>query len=60
MRYSTKTAYVFLIPEELGYAEEFEKYHDMMRMLQREGQRAFEETHTRKQWMMLMGKNYFD
>lgn len=29
MRYSTKRAYVFLMPEELGYAEEFEKYHDM-------------------------------
>lgn len=29
MRYSTKRAYVFLMPEELGYAEAFERYHDM-------------------------------
>lgn len=29
MRYAAKTAYVFLVPDEIGYAEEFEKYHDM-------------------------------
>lgn len=52
---------VYLCPEHHTMGPEaVHKNHDMMRMLQREGQRAFEETHTREQWMMLMGKNYFD
>lgn len=29
MRIATDTTYTFLIPEEAGYAEAFEKYHDM-------------------------------
>lgn len=29
MRIKTDTTYTFLIPEEAGYAEAFEKYHDM-------------------------------
>ena len=29
MRIVTNTTYTFLIPEEAGYAEAFEKYHDM-------------------------------
>ena len=29
MRIATDTTYTFLLPEEAGYAEAFEKYHDM-------------------------------
>lgn len=30
----------------------------MMRMLQREAQRQWEKTHTREEWMELIGRNY--
>lgn len=32
----------------------------MMRILQQDAQRAYERTHTREQWMELMGRNYID
>ena len=32
----------------------------MMRILQQDAQRAYEKTHTREQWMILLGRNYLD
>lgn len=34
--------------------------HGNMRLLQRDAQRAYEETHTREQFMSLIGRNYLD
>lgn len=34
--------------------------HENMRILQRIGQRAYEKTHSRKQFMELIGKNYLE
>ena len=34
--------------------------HEKMRLLQRDGQRAFERTHTREEFMRLFGRNYLD
>ena len=32
----------------------------MMRLLQQDAKREYEKTHTREQWMKLMGRNYID
>lgn len=34
--------------------------HENMRLLQRETQRAYEKTHTRQQFMDLIGRNYLE
>ncbi len=34
--------------------------HENMRILQRDGQRAYERTHSRGEFMALVGRNYLD
>lgn len=34
--------------------------HDMMLLIQRDCQQKYEETHSRQQFMQLMGKNYLE
>ena len=36
------------------------KNANMMRILQRDAQRAYEKTHSREEFFRLMGKNYLD
>lgn len=34
--------------------------HEIMRLLQQDGQRAYERTHSREEFMTLIGRNYLD
>ena len=34
--------------------------HEIMRLLQQDGQRAYERTHSREEFMALIGRNYLD
>lgn len=50
---------VYLCIEHHEYGKEaVHLNHEMMRLLQEDGQRAFERTHTRQQFMEIFGKNY--
>jgi hypothetical protein len=50
---------VYLCPEhhETG-PEAVHREYAMMRMLQEDAQREYEKSHTRAEWMALIGKNY--
>lgn len=51
--------FVYLCPEhhETG-PEAVHREYAMMRMLQEDAQREYEKSHTRAEWMALIGKNY--
>lgn len=53
--------YVFLCPahHEFG-ADAVHRNYDMIREIQRDAQTAYEETHTRQQFMILFGRNYLE
>ena len=50
---------VYLCPEhhELGM-EAVHKNYEYMRLIQKDGQRAYEQTHTREDFMALIGRSY--
>ncbi len=50
---------VYLCPEHhTTGAQAVHNNHDMMRLLQEDGQRAYEQEHTRAEFMELIGRNY--
>ena len=50
---------MYLCPEhhELGM-EAVHKNYEYMRLIQKDGQRAYEQTHTREDFMALIGRSY--
>lgn len=44
----------------VGSPEAVHNNHENMRLIQQDGQRAFEKTHSREAFMRLFGKNYLD
>lgn len=50
---------VYLCPEHHLWGQQAaHNNHEIMRLLQRDGQRAYEQTHTREQFMEMIGRNY--
>lgn len=51
--------YVFLCPEHHEFGEDaVHRNYENLREIQRDAQRAYEKTHSRKQFMKLFGRNY--
>lgn len=53
------TVYLDVYHHELG-PEAVHKNYELMRLLQQDGQRAYEGNHTRKQFMSRYGRNYLE
>ena len=50
---------VYLCPEHHRTGEAaVHSNHEYLRLIQEDAQRAYEKTHTRAEWMELMGRNY--
>ena len=51
--------YVFLCPDHHEFGKDaVHKNYEILREIQKDAQRAFEENHSRQQFMELMGRNY--
>ena len=51
--------FVFLCPEHHEFSKDaVHEKHENLRIIQRDCQKAWEQEHTRTEWMELMGRNY--